>query len=274
MTEKLYAIIDGAAEDELLPMLAELDPAVSCLYAEPVQDELVAIAPYLVQVNDEVKRWLTTRDSFWGFYCISDASLKEVRHHLRKHLQAMIEGQEEAVFFRFYDPRNIWVLCDLLNDWQLNNFLGPIKSITTDIDEVIITKDFKERREQFPRDAVSRKKMLTFDIGQMETFDRHLEELYIQKLTTVLSRWHNNQSVEVDYEQFCRDLCSYLDAINITDDRIVRGIGKLCLSQRYYTFDEVPDWIKSQLESTAYSPQINAELLIKEQLGAVPVLDK
>lgn len=273
MSERLYAVIDGAVENELLMMLEQLDPPVSCLYAEPVQDELVAIAPYLVQVNDEVKRWLNARDSFWGFYCTSDASLKEVRHHLRKHLQAMVDGEEKPVFFRFYDPRNIWVLCDLLSDWQLNNFLGPISTITTDIDGVIITKDFKERREQFPRDAISRKKMLTFDMGQMAIFERHLEELYIHKLTDVLSRWHNKYNEEVDYAQFCRDLCQYLDSIDITDDRIIRGIGKLCLTKGYYRFDEVPDWLKSRLESTAYSTQINAELLLKEQLGSVPLLD-
>lgn len=273
MTEKLYAIIDGAAEDELLAMLEALDPPVSCLYAEPVQDELVEIAPYLVQVTNEVKRWLNSRDSFWGIYCTSEAKLKDLRHHLRKHLLAEVEGNDKPVIFRFYDPRNIWVLCDLLNDWQLNNLLGPIKSITTDINGVITTKDFKERREQFPRDAISRKKMLSFDMGQMEVFERHLEELYIEKLTAVLSRWHNKSSEEIDYQQFCRDLCAYLESIDITDDRVIRGLGKLCLTERYYKFAEVSDWFKRQLESPKHSPQINAELLLKEQLGSVPLLD-
>lgn len=272
MTEKLYAVIDGAVEDELLAMLEALDPPVSCLYAEPVQDELVNIAPYLVQVTDEVKQWLITRDSFWGFYCTSEVSLKELRHHLRKHLQAMIAGEEKPVFFRFYDPRNIWVLCDLLSDWQLNNFLGPISTITTDIDGIIVTKDFKARREQFPRDAISRKKMLTFDMAQVTTFECHLEELYVQKLTTVLSRWHNKDGV--NYVQFCRELFDYLQSLDITDDRTVQGIAKFCLTNKYYPFNNVPDWVKSRLEATEFSAQVNAELLLVEQLGSVPLLDK
>ncbi|MFD1261668.1 DUF4123 domain-containing protein [Entomomonas asaccharolytica] len=272
MTEKLYAIIDGAAEDELLPMLKAFDPPVSCLYAEPVQDELVAIAPYLVQVTDEVKQWLTTRDSFWGFYCTSAASLKELRHHLRKHLQAMIEGEEKAVFFRFYDPRNIWVLCDLLTDWQLYHFLGPIKSITTDMDGITVTKDFKERREQFPHDAISRKKMLTFTLGQMAIFERHLSESYIQKLAAVLKRWHHKETV--DYPQFAHDIFNYLQSLDITDDRIIRGIGKLCLTNHYYCFDDIPNGIKSRLEAKELSALMNAELLLVEQFGSVPLLDK
>lgn len=59
--EKLYALIDGASEEELMPMLAELDPPAACLYAPPVQPELVDIAPYVVLVTDEVQEWLNTR---------------------------------------------------------------------------------------------------------------------------------------------------------------------------------------------------------------------
>lgn len=71
-----YAVIDGAVENGLLAMLEEFDPPVSCLYAEPVQPELVVLAPYLVQVTEDVKQWLTTRDSPWGCYFMSDVDLK------------------------------------------------------------------------------------------------------------------------------------------------------------------------------------------------------
>lgn len=59
--EKLYALIDGVSEEELMPMLAELDPPAACLYAPPVQPDFVDIAPRVVLVTQEVQEWLDTK---------------------------------------------------------------------------------------------------------------------------------------------------------------------------------------------------------------------
>ena len=42
-----YAIVDGAVEEGLLDFLNEVNPPHCCLYAEPIQPDLVALAPYL-----------------------------------------------------------------------------------------------------------------------------------------------------------------------------------------------------------------------------------
>lgn len=40
-----YAIVDGAVEEGLLDFLNEVNPPHCCLYAEPIQLDLVALAP-------------------------------------------------------------------------------------------------------------------------------------------------------------------------------------------------------------------------------------
>ena len=273
MTEQRYALIDGAMENELLAMLQELDPPVSCLYAEPVQDELVELAPYLVLVTDEVQQWLKTRHHAWGYYITTAASMKDIRQHLRKYLQVMIEGEKKPVFFRFYDPRNIWALCELLTDWQLHQFLGPITALTTDIDNVIVSDDFKSRRESFPRDVMFRKKMLTFSMGQMHQLTGHLEKTYIEKLAGLMeTKWYPQKPC--NYSQFAHDIFYYLQSLDITDDRTVQGFCQACFTQGYDAFEKIPQAMKSQLESPTYSSQINADLLIGSILGSVPPLNE
>jgi uncharacterized protein DUF4123 len=95
--EKLYAIIDGASEEELMPMLAELDPPAVCLYAPPVQPNLVDIAPYVVLVTEEVQEWLNTRETPWGIYITTDADLKSIRSHLRKYLYVLLPDSDKPV---------------------------------------------------------------------------------------------------------------------------------------------------------------------------------
>lgn len=273
MTEQRYALIDGAMEKDLLPMLEALDPPVSCLYAEPVQDELVELAPYLVLVTDEVQQWLKTRHQAWGYYITTSASMKDIRQHLRKYLQVMVDGEKKPVFFRFYDPRNIWALCELLTDWQLHQFLGPITSITTEMDNVIITDDFKSRRDSFPRDVMFRKKMLTFDMAQMHQLTQHLEKTYIEKLAGLMeTKWYPQTSC--NYSQFAHDIFYYLQSLDITDDRTVRGFCQACFAQGYDAFENIPQEIKSQLESSKNSNLVNFELFIIKILGKVPPLNK
>lgn len=153
-----YALVDAAAEPELLNLLEELDPPVACLYAEPLPDELLALAPYLIQLTPEVEQWLQERSSHWGIFLTSDADLRRLTQHLRKYLQVLIPGQEKPVFLRFYDPRNIWLFLSALSDWELHTFLGPVQLIATGGNDSYREDDFRVRREVFPRGSRSRKK--------------------------------------------------------------------------------------------------------------------
>ncbi|ENU1225939.1 MULTISPECIES: DUF4123 domain-containing protein [Providencia] len=84
--ETCYAIIDAASEPDVFNLLAEHEPPASCLYSEPIQPEIVSLAPYLVEVTEEVQRWLNTRETPWGIYVYTHATMRELRQHLRKYL--------------------------------------------------------------------------------------------------------------------------------------------------------------------------------------------
>ncbi|AYM91222.1 DUF4123 domain-containing protein [Serratia sp. 3ACOL1] len=91
---KLYAIIDGALEADLQLMLERYNPPHCCLYAEPVQPELLELAPWLVMVDQQVEAWLGTRETPWGIYIYSKANIKSLRQHLRKYLHVLLPDQE------------------------------------------------------------------------------------------------------------------------------------------------------------------------------------
>ncbi|MBO1928526.1 DUF4123 domain-containing protein [Providencia rettgeri] len=68
--ETCYAVIDAASEPDVFNLFAEHEPPASCLYSEPIQPEIVSLAPYLVEVTEEVQRWLSTRETPWEFMFI------------------------------------------------------------------------------------------------------------------------------------------------------------------------------------------------------------
>ncbi|WP_264628387.1 DUF4123 domain-containing protein, partial [Candidatus Symbiopectobacterium sp. NZEC135] len=170
-----YAVIDGSIEEELLDFLAEHDPPHCCLYAEPLQQELVPLAPYLVEVTHEVSTWLVSKTSPWGIYLYTRVSMKDLRHHLRKYLQVLLTSEEKPVFFRFYDPRNIWDLCHVLSEWELHCFLGPIEKMMTVYDGRIREEHFQPIRDQFPPTAKHRMKFLKISQPQLDLLNHYAE---------------------------------------------------------------------------------------------------
>lgn len=271
---KRYAVIDGASEEALLSMLEELDPPVSCLYVEPVQTDLVPLAPYLVEVTEPVEKWLLQRETPWGIYLTSEADMKTLRQHLRKYLQVIVPNEEKPVFFRFYDPRNIWFLCSIFSDWQLHHFLGPVHTLGVRADGILTENDFRQQREQFPRDVMARGKMFTFSPTQMEQFNRHFESLYIDKLAGVMKKHAKYPHQERDFHAFAEELFYYLARIDITEDRVIRGLAQLFIKKGYFSVDDIPDGVLHRLESSQDPTLINAQLYLIEELGKVPLIEE
>ncbi|KXF83007.1 DUF4123 domain-containing protein [Enterovibrio coralii] len=259
-----FAIIDGANEEELLSMLAELDPPHTCLYLEPVQPELVNLAPYLVQLTDEVKEWLSLRTSLWGIYITSTQDLQSVRRHLRKFLQVQLPNEEKPVFFRFYDPRNVWDLTDVLTDWELHNFLGPIEDVATVMDGQPRSDNFQQRREAFPKDTSSKSKMMRFNAVHMDKFSAIFEARYIAKLHTLFP------GIAANNDLFLGELFRYVKAFGITDDRSVRGIARLCEERGLSDLDSFKRNYAGAIQDESEVGHYRAEALLIRELGYVP----
>lgn len=263
MHMKSYAIIDSAAESDFFTLLEEFNPPCCCLYAEPITEEWLKLAPYLVELTQDVKQWIESRNSYWGCYLTATANMRELRQHLRKFLHAIIPIEKKPVLFRFYDPRNIKLFCDILTDAQLCYFLGDIQTIATlqQGEEQIYT--FAERRINFPPVARTQHKLLTFTQQQYEKLNLAFEQRYINQLANEMAETLPHASKE-NIADFALQLFNYLQELNITDQNVVHDVALLLAKLGCSQFNEIPEDIISQLASPLTPGLINAKMLLIE----------
>lgn len=307
---QLFAIIDGALETDLQLMLERYNPPYCCLYAEPVQPELLELAPWLVMVDQEIEAWLGTRETPWGIYIYSKANIKSLRQHLRKYLHVLIPDQEKPVYFRFYDPRNIWDFLQVLSDWDIHTFLGPIEKIRTSFESVERENDFSAIREPFPKDAKSGRKMLKISEVQYEEINTSAKKRYINVLASdiesywlsvqenvveeededdILTRIYKGtyfntkdevpvitiqEDTAADYKKdassFAKECFYFCKENAINDDHSIRAIVHLLLKKNIFTIDMIPDAWRSQLTESQIPGYYRVESLMLRELGEIP----
>ncbi|HHX8749554.1 TPA: DUF4123 domain-containing protein [Morganella morganii] len=157
-----YAIIDAASEPDIFSLLDECNPPACCLYSEPLQPDMAELAPYLVEVTEDVRKWLDTRNTPWGMVVYTTVTMRELRHHLRKFTMVIIPGQEKPVFWRFYDPRNVWEILATFDDWRLHTFLGPVTKLETNLWGNKKSDRFEAQRKGYPEQATLRGMFMKF----------------------------------------------------------------------------------------------------------------
>jgi len=196
---KLYAVVDAGNAPDLLEMIKTYNPPASCLYNPPLQEGMAERAPYLIELSsDEVKAWLAKQTKAWGLYLATEArtDFLKLRSHLRKYTFTMIPISEKPVFFRFYDPRTIWKITNVLDDWQLHAFLGPIEIISTYYDGQYKQDHFEERRKQFPNQIRMKTMYLTLNEDQFDRINGTYEEEYIQELANHMMKYVDLSIIE------------------------------------------------------------------------------
>ncbi|OCQ53311.1 hypothetical protein Ppb6_01484 [Photorhabdus australis subsp. thailandensis] len=304
--EKRYAVIDGAAEPRLFFILEHFDPPVTCLYDESLQPELLKVAPYLVEVTEKVGLFLAEWGTPWGIFLHSQADMRTLRQHLRKYLQVLLPDQAKPVFFRFYDPRNIWDFLSVLSDWETHCFLGPIDKIATNYPGIDRQDSFHSARKQFPAEAHSRQKMLKITKEQYAHFNHLFAQRYINKLTHFInevSYYHaadamniphsvltalsdkilinplpniSSAPTHIDEEALIRhqnlaEACFYFCQDNkITDERSIRGFLYLLMERRIEQFQHIPPTWLAQLSDNQGPGYYRMEKLLTSELGFIP----
>jgi len=196
---KLYAVVDACNAPNFLDMLEMYDPPASCLYNPPLQEGMAERAPYLIElVSDEVKAWLANQTKPWGLYLVteSDTDFLKLRSHLRKYTFAMVPSSEKPVFFRFYDPRVFWKVTDVLDDWQLHAFLGPIEIVSTYYDGQYKQEHFEKRRQQFPNQIRMKTMYLTLNEEQFDRINGTYEDEYVQELANHMMKYVDLSIIE------------------------------------------------------------------------------
>lgn len=104
----VYAILDGASVPDLLERLDEMRPPYVCLYRGEMDEDLAAVAPYLVNIapRTQFANWLLSEcwGRHWGVFAHTHYSMVEARKHFRKFLTVHDEAGN-PLLFRYYDPR-------------------------------------------------------------------------------------------------------------------------------------------------------------------------
>ncbi|ACX89190.1 conserved hypothetical protein [Pectobacterium parmentieri WPP163] len=264
-----WAIVDAAAEPELFSMLEQFDPPHASLYADPVPENIGRLAPHLVRVDDAIIQWLEQRKTPWGILLESRADMKTLRQHLRKYLHVQIPNEEKPVFFRFYDPRNIWPLLSVLSDWEKHSFLGPIEVITTNWQGTSQCESFATLRATFHAGSASRRKIMRISPEQMDELTLIFEQRYIEGLVSKIERW-DGESRSIDLPKI-GEIFRWLKLQGITDDRSIRGLFSLFHSRDYLTLEDIPADFKNILCAEGKKGVFKAEVLLLRELGCVPL---
>src|SRR5687767_7614535 len=86
----VYAILDGASVPDLLERLDEMRPPYVCLYRGEMDEDLAAVAPYLVNIapRTQFAKWLLSEcwGRHWGIFAHTHYSMVEARKHFRRFL--------------------------------------------------------------------------------------------------------------------------------------------------------------------------------------------
>lgn len=114
--EPVYAILDGARDERIVPLLRASVEAHQSLYEGVEGETMDLVAPYLVgplAPGSALLRRLVLEGAGpgWGIFLASKLPFRELRRHFRRFLMVELEDSGERVYFRYYDPwvlRTIW----------------------------------------------------------------------------------------------------------------------------------------------------------------------
>jgi len=267
-----YAIVDGAVVDDLLDFLSANNPPHSCLYSEPLQPELIKLAPYLIEVTPEVEEWLISSMNPWGIYLTTTVTMRVLRQHLRKYLQVLLPDEAKPVIFRFYDPRNIWDFLSVLSDWEKHVFLQPVTKIET------IHGSYKELsldklHEFYPASSrtKSHSKVMIIKKDQYSKLEKIFEQRYIEDLTDLIKcATPSEASKNIFSTEWPEILFNYLRNLGIKDRRSIDGIAKLLAREDIHSIRNIPDRYKVILEGTTTPGHYRTDLLLLNVYGEIP----
>ena len=130
-SKRVWTILDGARDPGIFRLVSGCYEDNCCLYSGSLPRALQLAAPYLVALEPDshVTNYLLKHEwgKSWGVFLRSDASLDQLRRHLRRLLVVRDEGGSRLLF-RFYDPRVLRLYLPTCLLAELRLFFGPIHS--------------------------------------------------------------------------------------------------------------------------------------------------
>lgn len=131
---QVYAVIDGARDRRLEPMIRLSGLEYSCLYAGRLSPALERAAPYLIHLAPTARftrELLTTGwNQSWGIVTIvpPECTIQQQRRHFRTIMRVKSEDGRFLIF-RFYDPRVLRVYLPTCTAREATQVFGPIPQL-------------------------------------------------------------------------------------------------------------------------------------------------
>lgn len=148
---RIYAILDGARDEQIEPLVRSSDLPHECLYLEPLTDDLRAAAPHLIELpphSSFTQQLLNMAwGQSWGIFLITypPVSLTAVRHNFRK-INIVENPSGQQVFFRYYDPRVLRTYLPTCSFDEVRTVFGPVKEILMEGEKPTLLHRFKYDR--------------------------------------------------------------------------------------------------------------------------------
>jgi hypothetical protein len=130
-TFQVYALLDGARDGRLEPMIRRSRLEYCCLYGGRLTPALERAAPYLVHLTPEASFTRELIEVGWGqsrgilTVVAADCTMQQQRRHFRTLLQVRSEDGRPLIF-RFYDPRVLRAYLPTCTPEEAANVFGPI----------------------------------------------------------------------------------------------------------------------------------------------------
>ncbi|MDH5180271.1 MAG: DUF4123 domain-containing protein [Gammaproteobacteria bacterium] len=133
-SRRVFAVLDGARDEKIEPMVRKSKLPHDCLYYEPLTDKLRAAAPHIIELAPEAvftKRLIEAAwGKSWGIFLITEPAkpLFAVKQNCRK--LTMVESPDgQRLLFRYYDPRVMRVYLATCTPEELQAVFGPVSRI-------------------------------------------------------------------------------------------------------------------------------------------------
>ena len=131
----LYAVLDAARDEQVLPFLHGAGVHFQSLYEGLRGEELALVAPYLVALPQDAaplaelvrERW----GDAWGIFLRAEHPFRDVRRHLRRLLRVELDDGAR-VLFRFYDPRVLRAYLPTCTGDEAAQVFGPLAQYVTE----------------------------------------------------------------------------------------------------------------------------------------------
>ncbi len=156
---RVFALLDGARNRKILPLLNKCESENQCLYSGGISYALRRAAPHIVQLDRTSQfTYNLLQESWgnsWGIFAITPPSepLSKVRNNCRRI--AKVESPSgKPLVFRYYDPRVLREFIPTCDAPALQQIFGPVTTYAMEAEDsgALIKYTFSPQDRQLKKD--------------------------------------------------------------------------------------------------------------------------